>query len=162
MPNIFLSSCDFPRSTTFAKAGWAFSRRYSSLWIWWQYKKEHAYNCIRSFSILWWVTSACSYSVCYDEKEDCFSSLITCGAKLLNADWLRQRAFFLNHEGMITWSWLAERASSALSWFPAWDEFEKSSEQCSEHSAFEFYIIAVISSNMKENRQAEISGALVE
>ena len=23
-----------------------------------------------------------------------FSSLITCGAKLLNADWLRQRAFF--------------------------------------------------------------------
>ena len=31
------------------------------------------------------------------------SSLITCiityGAKLLTADWLRQRAFFLNHEG---------------------------------------------------------------
>ena len=25
--------------------------------------------------------------------------LITYGAKLLNADWLRQRAFFLNHEG---------------------------------------------------------------
>ena len=24
---------------------------------------------------------------------------ITCGAKLLNADWLRQRAFFLNQEG---------------------------------------------------------------
>ena len=24
---------------------------------------------------------------------------ITYGAKLLNADWLRQRAFFLNHEG---------------------------------------------------------------
>ena len=25
--------------------------------------------------------------------------LITCRAKLLNADWLRQRAFFLNQEG---------------------------------------------------------------
>ena len=25
--------------------------------------------------------------------------LITYGAKLLNADWLRQRAFFLNHQG---------------------------------------------------------------
>ena len=28
-------------------------------------------------------------------------SLITYGAKLLNADWLRQRAFFLNHEGTL-------------------------------------------------------------
>ena len=28
--------------------------------------------------------------------------IITCRAKLLNADWLRQRAFFLNQEGMIT------------------------------------------------------------
>ena len=27
------------------------------------------------------------------------SCFITYGAKLLNADWLRQRAFFLNHEG---------------------------------------------------------------
>ena len=27
------------------------------------------------------------------------SDLITCRAKLLNADWLRQRAFFLNQEG---------------------------------------------------------------
>ena len=27
------------------------------------------------------------------------NALITYGAKLLNADWLRQRAFFLNHEG---------------------------------------------------------------
>ena len=42
---------------------------------------------------------------------------ITCRAKLLNADWLRKRAFFLNHEGafghqegMITWYWLAEHA----------------------------------------------------
>ena len=35
---------------------------------------------------------------------------ITCRAKLLNADWLRQRAFFLNQEGMITWCWLAEHA----------------------------------------------------
>ena len=28
--------------------------------------------------------------------------IITCRGKLLNADWLRQRAFFLNQEGMIT------------------------------------------------------------
>ena len=27
------------------------------------------------------------------------NSVIAYGAKLLNADWLRQRAFFLNHEG---------------------------------------------------------------
>ena len=40
---------------------------------------------------------------------------ITCWAKLLDADWLRKRAIFLNHEGtcgnqegMITWCWLAE------------------------------------------------------
>ena len=43
-----------------------------------------------------------------------FKELITCGAKLRNADWLRQRAFFLkikranfgNQEGIITWCWL--------------------------------------------------------
>ena len=28
-----------------------------------------------------------------------FPELITYGAKLLNADWLRQRDFLLNHEG---------------------------------------------------------------
>ena len=28
-----------------------------------------------------------------------FTAFITCRAKLLNADWLRQRAFFLNQEG---------------------------------------------------------------
>ena len=28
-----------------------------------------------------------------------FTLFITCRAKLLNADWLRQRAFFLNQEG---------------------------------------------------------------
>ena len=27
------------------------------------------------------------------------SGVVTSGAKLLNADWLRQRVFFLNHEG---------------------------------------------------------------
>ena len=49
------------------------------------------------------------------------SQLITCRAKLLNADWLRQRAFFLNQEGtfgnqegMITWCWLAEHACIKL------------------------------------------------
>ena len=41
--------------------------------------------------------------------------------KLLNADWLRQRAYVLNNEdtfgnqeGMITWSWLAEHACIKL------------------------------------------------
>ena len=36
-----------------------------------------------------------TYRVC----KQFISSVITYGAKLLNADWLRQRAFFLNHEG---------------------------------------------------------------
>ena len=45
--------------------------------------------------------------------------IITYGAKLLNAGWLRQRAFFLNHEGMVSWS---------LSWFPASNGFWKISE----------------------------------
>ena len=31
--------------------------------------------------------------------EPLITGLITCRAKLLNADWLRQRAFFLNQEG---------------------------------------------------------------
>ena len=38
--------------------------------------------------------------------------VITYRAKLLNGDWFRQRAFFLNFpsmEGKITWSWLGER-----------------------------------------------------
>ena len=46
---------------------------------------------------------------------------MTCRAKLLNADWLRQRAFFLNQEGtfgnqegMITWCWLAEHVCIKL------------------------------------------------
>ena len=48
-------------------------------------------------------------------------SFIACRPKLLNADWLRQRAFFLNQEGtfgnqegMITWCWLAEHACIKL------------------------------------------------
>ena len=42
------------------------------------------------------------------------TKIITKEAKLLNADWLKHRIFFLNHEvtfanqeGTITWSWLA-------------------------------------------------------
>ena len=42
------------------------------------------------------------------------TTVITCRARLLNADWLRQRAFFLNQEGMITWCWLAEHACIKL------------------------------------------------
>ena len=50
-----------------------------------------------------------------------FLLFITCREKLLNAEWLRQRAFFLNQEGtfgnqegMITWCWLAEHACIKL------------------------------------------------
>ena len=32
-------------------------------------------------------------------QSSTITPFITYGAKLLNADWLRQRAFFLNHEG---------------------------------------------------------------
>ena len=45
-------------------------------------------------------------------RDACTSDLITYRAKLVNADWFRQRAFFLNFpsmEGKITGSWLAER-----------------------------------------------------
>ena len=45
----------------------------------------------------------------YSSFNISITTLITCRAKLLNADWLRQRAFFLNQErtfgnqeGMIT------------------------------------------------------------
>ena len=48
------------------------------------------------------------------KKKDLIILFITCRAKLLNADWLRQRAFFLNQEGMITWCWLAEHACIKL------------------------------------------------
>ena len=61
-----------------------------------------------------------------DEKKEnnLLTLIITCRAKLLNADWLRQRAFFLNQEGtfgnqegMITYAdWLS---TPALNWFPA-------------------------------------------
>ena len=44
-----------------------------------------------------WITSWCSISV-----------VITCGSKLLNADWLRQREFYLNHEGTVFW-WKSKR-----------------------------------------------------
>ena len=60
---------------------------------------------------------------CCKERLDLLNVIyiITCRAKLLNADWLRQRAFFLNQEGtfgnqegMITWCWLAEPACIKL------------------------------------------------
>ncbi len=35
----------------------------------------------------------------YFDKMKLFFYIITYGAKVLNADWLRQRAFFLNHKG---------------------------------------------------------------
>ena len=56
------------------------------------------------------------------------SDLITCRAKLLNADWLRQRAFFLikrallviKRASLLDADWLS---TPALNWFPASNEF---------------------------------------
>ena len=55
------------------------------------------------------------------EITSTITPFIKCRAQLLNADWLRQKAFFLNQEGtfgnqegMITWCWLAEHASIKL------------------------------------------------
>ena len=55
---------------------------------------------------------------------------ITCGAKLLNADWLRQRAFFLITRAVlvIKRAWLLDAdwlSTPALSWFPTSNVFWK-------------------------------------
>ena len=77
-----------------------------------------------------------------------FILVITYGAKLLNADWLRQRAFFSNHkgtfgnqEGMITWCWMAERVCIKLV-----SRFKKNEKEFQKLIASEFDINTVISS----------------
>ena len=77
---------------------------------------------------------------------DCISRLITYGAKLLNADWLRQRTFFLITRALlvIKRAWLLDAdwlSTPALSWFPASNGFLKISEThrfwvCSERVLF--------------------------
>ena len=39
------------------------------------------------------------YNLIFSFRDTTIFAIITCRAKLLNADWLRQRAFFLNQEG---------------------------------------------------------------
>ena len=55
-------------------------------------------------------------------KKCCLLYLSQTGQKLLNTDWLRQRACFLNREGtfgnqegMVTWSWLVDGCLSRAS-----------------------------------------------
>ena len=68
---------------------------------------------------------------------------------------LIMRALLVNQDGMITWSWLAERASE-VSWFPL-----KLTEMRFENLQTEmqlFWILnAIISSIVKENRRVEMN-----
>ena len=92
--------------------------------------------------------------------------LITCGAKLLNADWLRKRAFFLNHEGtfgnqegMITWCWLAEHACIKLV-----SRLKRIEKEFQKRVACEFDLNTVVLtySNVKENEHVTKRSLLVE
>ena len=91
--------------------------------------------------------------------------LITCRAKLLNADWLRQRAFFLNQEGtfgnqegMITWSWLAEHACIKLV-----SRFQRSLKRNFRNALLPSWILTwSFHLNVKENQQATKHSLLVE
>ena len=80
------------------------------------------------------------------------TEIIALEAKLLNTDWLRQRAFFPQHEvtfgnqeGMITGCWLAERAciklvSSIIFEYGAakeWDDLPKERRTCATLKIFE-------------------------
>ena len=57
---------------------------------------ENKNACNKVVIELSWSAAARSFDF---EITRTISDLLTRGAKLLNADWLRQRAFFLNHEG---------------------------------------------------------------
>ena len=72
-----------------------------------------------SFFLEEWISIHSAWKAIFD-----VFSFITCGAKLQNADWLRQRAFFLNHEGtfgnqqrMPTWCWLATKRYCRWNYF---------------------------------------------
>ena len=87
----------------------------------------------------------------------CLQNLITSRAKLLNADWLRQRAFFLNQEGtfgnqegMITWCWLAEHACIKLV-----SRFKRSLKRNFRNtSLLSLILIRSFHLNVKENQHA--------
>ena len=90
---------------------------------------------------------------------------ITCRAKLLNADWLRQRAFFLNQEGtfgnqkgQITWCWLAERAYINLV-----SRFKRSLKRNFRNASLLSLILTrSFHLNVKENQHATKRSLLVE
>ena len=87
-----------------------------------------------------------------------FISFITCRAKLLNADWLRQRAFFLNQEGMITWCWLAENACIKLA-----SHFKQILKMNFRNASLLSLIITwSFHLNLKENQHATKHSRLVE
>ena len=91
--------------------------------------------------------------------------LITCRAKLLNADWLRQRAFFLNQEGtfgnqegMITWCRLAEHACIKLV-----SRFKRSLKRNFRNASLLSWILTrSFHLNVKENQHATKRSHLVE
>ena len=96
-----------------------------------------------------------------------FWNFITCRAKLLNADWLRQRAFFLNQEGtfgdqegMITWCWLAEQACIKLV-----SRFKRILKRNFRNASLLSLILLVTRSfhlNVKENQDPTKRSLLVE
>ena len=92
-------------------------------------------------------------------------SVITCRAKLLNADWLRERAFFLNQEGtfgnqegMIIWCWLAEHPCIKLV-----SRFKQSLKRSfRKASLLSLILTRSFHPNMKENQHATKRSLLVE
>ena len=97
--------------------------------------------------------------------QEMFTGVITCRAKLLNADWLRQRAFFLNQgtfgnqEGMITWCWLAEHDCIKLI-----SRFKRILNRNFRNASLLMSLILTRSFhlNMKENQHATKRSLLVE
>ena len=58
--------------------------------------KDNDQKVQRVSSAIGYRISSCKRNMIH--KDRCINLLITCRGKLLNADWLRQRAFFLNQE----------------------------------------------------------------
>ena len=98
-------------------------------------------------------------------SHEWINKFITCRAKLLNADWLRQRAFLLNQEGtfgnqdgMITWCWLAERTCIELV-----SRFKRSLKRNFRNASLLSLILTrSFHVNVKENQHATKRSLLVE
>ena len=103
-----------------------------------------------SFFLKEWISIHSAWKAIFD-----VFSFITCGAKLQNADWLRQRAFFLDHEGtfgnlqgMLTWCWLERSViadeiifTTMASRFVEADGTLISFRECNSHKNFALYVI---------------------